>query len=139
MTYTAPTSADFKARFPEFEPVSDTLVDFALEEAGEAVGDNWTELPRFIAHRLYAAHILACEGEPERSVEISAATEAGETASVSVKDVQSVTVGDTSWTFANSSSSASGSAASVENLSSTRYGRQFLDMRARYFIGVTTV
>lgn len=129
----------FKARFPEFGVVSDALVGFALEEAGLAVGDNWPEAARETALRLYAAHILAVEGEPERSAEIAAATEAGETAQHSTRDVSSVKIGDTAWTYGNSSASGSGSAASVEDLSSTRYGRRFIETRDRYFVGVTTV
>lgn len=144
MAYEAPTAAEFKARFPEFSVVTDALVNAAIAEAGEAVGDRWPDAGRLIGHRLYAAHILAVEGEPERSATIAAAAAAGETASHSTRDVSSVRIGDTAWTYgnANASGGASGSgsgSASVENLAATRYGRQFQEVRARYFVGVTTV
>lgn len=141
MAYTAPTAAEFKARFPEFDAVSDTLVDAAILEAAEAVGDRWPDAGRLIGHRLYAAHILAVEGEPERSAEIAAAAAAGEAASHSTRDVSSVRIGDTAWTYgnANGAKQYATSAPVVENLASTRYGRQFQEVRARYFVGVTTV
>lgn len=141
MAYEAPTAAEFKARFPEFAVVADALIDAAIAEAGEAVGDRWPDAGRLIGHRLYAAHILAVEGEPERSAEITAAAAAGETASHSARDVSSVRIGDTAWTYgnANGAKQYATSAPIVENLAATRYGRQFKEIRARYFVGITTV
>lgn len=129
----------FKERFPEFDAVSDALIGAAIAEAELAVGDRWPAEAVDIARRFYAAHILASEGEPDRSLEIATAAAAGDTAQHSVKDVSSVRIGDTAWTYGNTNAGGSGSTATAGDLESSRYGRRFLDIRSRYFVGVTTV
>lgn len=71
MPYTAPTVADFKARYPEFGPVPEPLLELVLNEAIATVGDGWHEDDRAKAQSLLAAHTLVMEGEPQRSTTIA--------------------------------------------------------------------
>lgn len=58
MPYTAPTLADFRARFPEYPvtSVSDESVNLLLTEAGRQVDDTWTEGDYKIAILYLTAH-----------------------------------------------------------------------------------
>lgn len=67
MAYIEPTVETFKARYPEFSAVPNTLVNLVLNEAFVTVGDGWHEDDRAKAQSLLVAHSLAMEGEPQRS------------------------------------------------------------------------
>jgi hypothetical protein len=62
MSYTAPTAADLKARFPAFSTVSDDLVTSALDDAARRVDETWTEGDFAMARMLYACHVMALDG-----------------------------------------------------------------------------
>lgn len=72
MAYTQPTTADFKARYPQFASVSDALVQLVLDESAPLVGESWLERDRRPALMLLVAHKLTLEGEPGRSTTIAA-------------------------------------------------------------------
>lgn len=67
MAYVPPTAETFKARYPEFASVPDSLITLVLQEAIDEVGDTWVERDRAKAQMLLAAHKLTLEGEPARS------------------------------------------------------------------------
>lgn len=62
MSYTLPTAANLKARFPEFSAVSDAIVTEAIREASGMVDKTWLESDYRIAIMLAACHIMALEG-----------------------------------------------------------------------------
>lgn len=62
MPYTAPTVADFKARFPGLADIGDPVIQTALDEAAVRVDETWRE-EDFAPGRLFlAAHNLTLEG-----------------------------------------------------------------------------
>jgi hypothetical protein len=63
MAYTVPTAAEVKARFPAFAAVGDPVVDSAIAEAQRQVDATWTEGDYTLGIMLYAAHVLASEGQ----------------------------------------------------------------------------
>ena len=62
MPYTTPTASDLKARYPEFDSVSDALVDFAISDAGRFVDTGWFEGDYQRAIMALAAHFLVQDG-----------------------------------------------------------------------------
>ncbi|GFO81228.1 MAG: hypothetical protein A49_08550 [Methyloceanibacter sp.] len=140
MAYEAPTAADLKARFPEFTPVADALVDAVLEEAAAAVGDSWLESDRRPATQYLAAHMLAMEGEPQRSNAISA----GQTpVNAQAGALTGMKVGDVSMTYSGRSSGAESvgsrmGPAAAEYLK-TPYGQRFYELMRKSFPAVRAV
>ena len=139
MPYAQPDAATFKARFPELEPVSDTLVGLVLGEAIDAVGDTWLERDRAKAQMYLAAHMLAIEGEPGRSQGI-AAGEGGGNFSIT-GPAKREKVGDVEVEYAGGSSSSGGSDGSgaASGYSLTSYGRLYLDLLRKNFPAVAVV
>ena len=125
MAYILPTAATFKARFPEFQPVSDALVQLVLAEAVDQVGETWLERDRARAQMLLTAHNLTIEGEPDRT--------ASGLASAGTGLVKSVSVGDVRTEFAAPAASSGGSVASGYGM--TTYGQQFLALMRLNFAG----
>ena len=64
MAYTAPTIADFRARFPRFTEsvVVDATVQYALDRGSRNVDETWTEGDYSEAIMLYAAGWLTTQG-----------------------------------------------------------------------------
>lgn len=126
MAYVAPTPTTFKARFPEFVPVSDSLVGLVLAEAIAQVGETWLERDRARAQMLLAAHTLTMEGEPGRSTsgQGSAATGA----------VKRRKVGDVEVEFAGSGSGSGGSGAT--GFAASTYGQEYMSLMRRNFPAV---
>lgn len=131
MAYEVPTPVTFKARFPEFGVVSDTLVQLVLNDAISDVGDTWLEKDRARAQMLLAAHILTMEGEPGRTENGAS----GATAGTGI--IKRDKVGDVETEFATPTSSGSGGALSVYGL--TFYGQQYLELRRKNFPAVAVV
>lgn len=129
MAYVAPTPTAFKARYPEFQPVSDALVQLVLDEAISDVGDTWLEKDRARAQMLLAAHMLTMEGEPGRST-----TGQGSGATGPVKRRK---VGDVETEFAGNGASAGGGSAS--GYAATIYGQEFLSLMRKNFPPVAAV
>lgn len=129
MAYVAPTATTFKARYPEFAPVSDALVGMILDEAIVQVGDTWLERDRARAQMLLAAHMLTVEGEPGR-------TTTGQS-SAGTGIMTSRSVGDVSVSFAAPGASLAGSLAGAYSGSS--YGIQFATLMRQNFPAVAAV
>lgn len=128
MAYVAPTPTTFKARFPEFAPVSDALVGLVLDEAFAAVGETWLERDRARAQMLLTAHLLTIEGEPDRTV--------SGTASAGTGSVKRIKVGDVETEFASPGAS---SGVSMGVYGSTTYGQQFAALMRMNFGGPIAV
>jgi hypothetical protein len=125
MAYQTPTPETFKARYPEFMPVSDALVQLVLDDAIGDVGDTWLEKDRARAQMLLAAHILTMEGEPGR-------TTTGQS-SAGTGFVRRRKVGDVEVEFATPGASASGVAAT--GYDATAYGQAFIRLMRLNFPG----
>lgn len=128
MAYVAPTPTTFKARYPEFTPVSDALVGLVLNEAIAQVGETWLERDRARAQMLLTAHNLTLEGEPARTVSGSASAGTG--------SVKRVRVGDVETEFASPGAS---SGVSMGIYGSTTYGQQYLALLRMNFGGPVVV
>lgn len=129
MAITPPTATALKARYTEFAPVSDALVEAIIGEAALFVDETWREADQAPAILARAAHMLAIEGEPARS--------SGSAASVALGPVQRVKVGDVETQFGTRGAGVVASAATL-GLSDTPYGQRFLELRRRNFPGVAT-
>lgn len=129
MPYVQPTPATFKARYPEFAPVSDALIQLMLNEAFDEVGDTWLERDRARAQMLLVAHRLTLEGEPDRTTSGSG--------SAGIGAIKRDKVGDSETEFFGvSGSDGSGSA---YGYSLTAYGREFLALLRKNFPAVAVV
>lgn len=130
MAFVPPTAADLKARFPEFAPVSDSLVNLILAEALPKVGETWIEADRRPAILYLAAHLLAMEGEPGRS-----ATGGGIGATGPVKRRK---VGDVEVEYAGGGTSAGGGS-DESGFLLTHYGRRYRELMRRNFPAILAV
>jgi hypothetical protein len=129
MAYQQPTPASFKARYPEFTPVSDTLVQLVLNDAFSEVGDSWLDKDRARAQMLWAAHTLTMEGEPGR-------TTSGQS-SAGTGMVKRRKVGDVEVEFATAGSASGGG--TLAGYSLTTYGQEFLALMRKNFPAVAVV
>lgn len=117
MPYTAPTAAEFKARFPEFASVADATVDAHIAEATRWVDESWIEEDYQPAVRFLAAHQMASEGQ----------LVAGGPAVGAVRGpLKSARLGDASESYGDRISGLSGTDA---ELATTAYGVAFLRLR----------
>ncbi len=140
MAYSKPTAADFKARFPEFAPVADSLINLVIDESEREVSSGWEEDDRRPALLYLVAHKLTLEGEPARSVGIAA----GSGSQINITGPMTRRkVGDVEVQFAGAGSSAGGGSGNGSGYSSafdaTAYGRQYLLYLRRSFAGVWVV
>ena len=108
---TAPTIADFRARYPAFAAVADASVQIWLDE-GFAEVTTWADADQPRAALAYAAHKLAEQG-------------AG----------GATTAGVTSFKSGTFSASMSEAQANRTGYAATVYGREFLDLARRSFAG----
>lgn len=116
MAYDAPTTTEFKARFPEYKSVSNTRITMFLTEAAGFVDESWQEADYKPAIMFRAAHELSIEGAD------------GEGGEGELGPVTSEKLGDASTTYASKTDGYSGS---DKELASTRYGRRFLELLMR--------
>jgi hypothetical protein len=121
MSFVAPSPAEFKARYPEFDGLINTRVQSVLDEVALDVGDDWPEVFRFPAMLALTGHLLAQEG----------ALRGNQTAGASVESaVTSVSVGDVKTSFSGSGATASGATSAY---ASTAYGRRFIELKLLAF------
>lgn len=123
------TAADLKARYPEFNAVSDTYIEAVLSEAALSVDETWIATDRVPATLALAAHMMTLEGEPARTANGGVG---GATA-----EVKRVKVGDVETEF-NVAAPASG-AGGADDYGSSLYGAAFLRYRRRSFPGIIVV
>lgn len=119
MSYTAPTAAAFKARFPDFAAVSDDLVNAGLDEAARRVDTTWSEGDFAMARMLYCAHVLALDGH-------------GASREVQTMGFRRIKVGPLDLERVASATEAGG-------ITSTSYGRRFNDLARINFPGGTVI
>ena len=141
MAYVQPTPLAVKNRLPEFIAVPDSLINLLLNEAFDFIGETWLERDRAKAQIYYVGHLLALEGEPDRSN--SASNGGGGGGGNSVKGhITSEKVGDVQVNYAGPSSSTSagsGSGSLVSALGSTMYGRMLLMLMRLNFPAIGVV
>lgn len=119
MAYTAPTPADFKARYPSFASVDDAVIQGVLDnEVPLYVGQNWINQANYTqGAMLYAAHALTLDG-------FGTGPEA-QAAGKGLLGYSSIRSGSLSLTRASR-----GSAAEVAgSLALTSYGQRFLEIQ----------
>lgn len=115
MAYTAPTLAEFRTRYPAFDAVADPTVQAWLDD-GDTETSIWPDADRARAVMLFAAHNLSAAG----------------------LGTGSIVAGVTSFKSGSFSATLSEVAASRTGYSATGYGRDYLALRRRTFIGMTT-
>jgi hypothetical protein len=75
MAYTAPTYADFIARFPIFADRDQTQIDLLLEESKNNIDQSWREVDYAPAIMYLTAHKLALDNSQEGdAVEVGGAS-----------------------------------------------------------------
>lgn len=134
MPYTAPTTADLKARYPAFAAVADVVVEAVLADTFIDVGESWIEAHRAPAMLALAAHWLQTQGANASAESVMLTGGIG--------TVTEMRAGDTSLKFANPSDAGNGAGTgtgSASAFSSTPYGRRFLELRSRSFPAVLVV
>lgn len=112
MAYTAPTLADFRARYSAFATVADATVEAWLSDGDSETG-AWPDDTRSRGVMLFAAHNLASQGIGSGGI----------------------TAGVTSFKSGTFSATLSDAAASRTGYSATVYGREYLDLMRRHFGG----
>lgn len=128
MAWTAPTAAEFKARFPAFATVDDAVVNVVLAESALRVDDTWVSEADFkLGINLLTAHILTLDGHGT-----GAESESAKAGALGFKVMKSG--GLTLERFAASESAANG-----DQLSLTSYGRRFIDLLKRNIPAVRVV
>lgn len=136
MPYTTPTAAEFKARFPEFTVVSDTLIGLVIAESEPQVGEDWIERDRKPALLFLVAHKLSMQGEPARSA-------AGGGSAVIPGVIKRRKVGDVETEYQNANERlGTGSGVNTVGLSGyelTYYGREFRTFLRKNFTAVAAV
>lgn len=124
MAYTAPTTTDFKLRFPQFGEISDARVNMALSEASLFVSTAWAE-PDYAPGILFlAAHDLSLEPPPTATPTPGATTE-------TAGALSDVSVGDVRVKFGSGSGATASTANAGKRLEATVYGRKYLELRNR--------
>ena len=123
MTYTPPDAQTIKDRFPEFASLSDTRINFVIEEALRFVDDSWIEADYAPALRFLVAHMLSVEG----------ALDGGQSALQG--PLTSQKLGDSSETYAAKSSIGG----LDSELTATTYGQRFLALRNSNHPGIKIV
>lgn len=119
-----PTSADFKARYPEFIGVADSVVTMVIDEVKGMVDEGWElsdQKPGILA---LAAHQLTLEGYPARSG--GAGGGSGGTFDPTNRPVLSRKVGDVAVTYGRTDNARGDGGGAGYDYSSTIYGRAFL-------------
>lgn len=130
MVYVPPTAEEVKARFPEFAPVSDTLINLLLAEAIPQVGETWVERDRKPATLYLVAHMLAMEGEPGRTTTGTGIGVSG--------PMRRRKVGDVETEFAAFGANSRGGT-SATGYDATTYGQRFLELMRKNFPAVAVV
>ena len=118
-----PSAADLKARYPEFAPVSDVIVEAVLLEASGMVDEGWIETDQKPGIVALAAHFLSMEGWPRRAS--GGGADPGPINGG--REVVMRKVGDVTTQFASGSGSGSSSGGdATSDYLLTAYGRSFL-------------
>jgi len=134
MSVTAPTNAQFKARYPAFASAGDELINGVLGEAVAQVDENWLAQDIAPAIMAYAAHLLTVEGHGS-----TVTMPNGMTIQTS-GPLDSFQVGDVRTSFAAGISRAKVAVKAEDGgLRETSFGRRFLELRRRNAAPVMTI
>lgn len=126
MSVTAPTNAQFKARYPAFASAGDELINGVLGEAVAQVDENWLAQDIAPAIMAYAAHLLTVEG-----LGSNMALPNGVTVQTS-GTIDAIQVGDVRTTFATGVARSKFMLKGDDTgLRETPFGRRFLELRRR--------
>lgn len=127
MPYTLPTAVEFKAKFPTFAAVGESTITLAIAEASASVDRSWVEADYQPAILYLAAHIMTMDGV------VLAGSELGSAAGVITAGlISEMKVGDVQVKLAGAAGGSSGGASgSGAGLSSTGYGRRYLELLRR--------
>lgn len=117
MSYVAPTTAELKARFPEFVDIDNAIVTANIVEANRWVDESWFENDYQPAIMFLAAHYMIAAG-------LLFDSDAGGGASGPIK---SESLGDASISYADRFSGSSGS--DEIELMTTSHGARFVAIR----------
>lgn len=118
MPYVLPTIANLKERFPIFASVGDPILQGALNEGANKVDTTWREVDYQNAIMLFAAHVLTIDGHGTgREAKFAALAEAG---------ISSIKI--SSLAISLKKGGSEGSSKSYGTLSSSSYGKRFLDL-----------
>lgn len=129
MAYVAPTPADFKAKYPQFSAVTDSVVQGALDEAALRVDESWLERDFAIARMLFAAHVLTITGSgTDQESKLAGLVNSGLTSvkSGSLQVQLGALVGGAKKEV-------------VRGLESTTYGQRFMDLMRFNHPGVVVI
>jgi hypothetical protein len=120
-----PSASDFKARYPEFTGVADSLVTSVIAEASPMVSGEWHEPDQKPAIMAFTAHLLSMEGYPARAL-----LPAGAPLPASAgREIVMRKVGDVTTQYAQASSGAEGASSGLlGSLTLTVYGRRFAQL-----------
>lgn len=121
MTVIVPTATSMKLKFPEFADTNDVTLEFAIEEASMTVTDAW-DVQGSLALMYFAAHLVA----------------AGKVAALALDGgsggaIASESIGRMSISYKTSTSSNSD--ATADDMSTSTYGRRYIELRALNFGG----
>jgi hypothetical protein len=125
MAYTAPTTDDFTARFPQFEDTDSDQIQAVLDEAINSVDTSWREVDYAPAILYLTAHLL--------TVENSSGAGGGSSSGI----IASESFGGMSISYDNSRSADDQAANS--QYGSTSYGRSFYRLLKLNKTGPVTV
>lgn len=131
MSYIIPTTADFKARFPEFAAVPDAVIGMILtDEAIPLVDTTWLESDRRPAQLYYTAHQLALQGYPGNLVGGVSVPTGG-----SAQAIKRRKVGDVEVEYQNENERIGVGNTNLDRggYGLTLYGQQFLRIMRRNF------
>lgn len=130
MAWLPPTVAEFRTRWsPRFDAVADGPIQSALDEAGLQVDETWVDEPNYRQGiLLLAAHILTLDG-----FGAGAEAEAGAAGASGFKVMRSGQLTLERFTAADAGGGDEGV------LSTTSYGRRFLDLLKRNIPAVAIV
>lgn len=122
MAVQTPTAADFKARYPEFAAVSDTLIGLQIAEASNFLDEDWRDVDQKPAIMSLVAHLLTIEGYPDR-LNGGSVFDPG----LSHRSMKSRSVGDVSVSYGDGSGAggSGGSGSLLSTLDTTVYGQRF--------------
>lgn len=121
MPYDIPTASDLKARYPEFDSVSDSIVTELISEASRFVDSSWFEADYQPAIMALAAHLLIEDGFTGRDTQAAGA-------------ITSSKLGDAQDSYAGLNAQES-----AGEYSSTSYGRKYMRLRAVNCQGVVVL
>lgn len=120
------TPVDFKIRFPEFEEIPDSRIQFWLDDAQLEVGESaWDDLYEK-GVMLLSAHFLSIDQINQDDDESGGGV---------TGNVTSRSVGDVSVSFAKSSSDSS----SDDWYLQTSYGTEYLRLKKRVGMGIVAI